>query len=135
MPVSPVDRVLKNSESEGVWQPFTDNFSAVAPVEKSGFDDVVFSIRPVNPIGCIVQGETVRPKDRFVDDALSVAAIHFSSFDFGVRAPIGPKDEGFTWVDRDSARFINVVPGNDGSLFAIQSCHFDASGAGIRPED
>jgi hypothetical protein len=135
VPVGPVDGVFEDGQGERVRQPFADHFPPIAPIEERGFDHVVLGIRPVDPAGGVVQGETVGPEDRLVDDAPAVAPVHLGSLDLGVGAPVGPEDQSFTGMDGDGAGFVDVVCCDDRSLFAVKTGDFDASGAGVGPED
>lgn len=69
-----------------------NNSLPILPIEVSSLNDMMFSIHPVHPMSCIVNGQSIGPEEVCVCNDAPIRAIHVGILNAGSVAPVGPVD-------------------------------------------
>ena len=107
MPISPVQHVSKQGQSEGMGQASLDDRASIGAIKITAVDVVKLGICPVDLGILVVYGQPIGPEDVVADNHLSgvLVPIHPSSLNFRylppvspVNVPATPKVYNLTWI-------------------------------------
>ena len=94
MPISPIQRVPKQGQGEGMGQASLDDSASIGAIKITAMDVVKLGICPVDLGVLIVYGQPIGPEDVVADNDFSgvLVSIHPSSLDFRNLPPVSPVD-------------------------------------------
>ena len=97
VPISPIQRVPEQRQSERMWQlhGVGHHLPPVTAVQVGTVDVAVLAVSPIEPAGLVVNRQTVRPEDPCRDDDLTCwwVSVHASSLYLGNFTPVSPEHQ------------------------------------------
>lgn len=135
LPVTPVEIITYQTQTEWMRQIIGDNLASIAAIHIGHFDLVGFGIAPVELHTFEIQSNIVWPDDVLSDQQLAFAPIKIAALDLRpFLIPIGPEHPAELMRDRDSPRFNQIFIYHHPPISTIQSRHFDPIRPGVGPE-